>query len=167
MRLAARIVLVLTALVTAATGSGAAELTDTFTAEELLAKLRNKLAGDEILGIWIDEKHVCGLAAISTHNTKLHHTLICSDGSSSDSVDELAPMKAPRGAKRAWKTPGLTRRPLEVAGSSTFEYVDTNGEREDLYIYVEKKDGQLYGYQDGVGLEGTKDVPWMVGRPIE
>lgn len=147
-----------------ATAQQGVHLLETKTEAELVGLLRRIIRPATIVGIWIDPRNPCGLIAVTTRNQKFHQTGMCSDGSTTERFKPLEAFRQPTGAIRAWRTPGLTRREIAVLGSPTVEYVDKNGERHDMEILVERRDGRLYAYQDGIGLDGDK--PWMVGRRV-
>jgi hypothetical protein len=143
------------------------ELLEKHSEAELIQKMRAKIGSEKVAGIWVDTRHMCGLVAIVGVANRLRHITMCSDGSTSMSEFSLEVFRASVGARRAWRTPGLTRRRVIVLGSRTVEYVDRKGDRHDLFTYVEKQDGLLYAYQDGVGIDEMRDKPWMVGKKVE
>lgn len=133
------------------------------------ADLANKLEAsikppDALIAMWVDKTSPCGMIAIVAAKSGAIAQAICADGSLA-ARKVLAAVPPPPGAKRAWQTPGLKRRPLTVLGMATHEYVDAKGGRHDLDRYVELKTGELAVYQDGIGVDDA-DKPYMTARRI-
>lgn len=134
-------------------------------AGDLLSKLKGMIEeGETIVGVWVDETHPLGFIAITKVGLKLYEYTLSSDGQGWRG-NTLEAIKPPRGAKRAWQTAGLTRKTEVVLGERQATFVDKDGNSHDKHRFVERADGKLEAYEEGVGLPGTK--PWGIARPIE
>jgi hypothetical protein len=131
--------------------------------------------GEAVVGAWLDPCGPCSLIIISRHPRRgLDHFDVCADGSTSRNIlaagDDLrwSPLVAitpPKGAKRAWQTPGLVCRPKTILGKITQQCTDGSGAMNDRDTFIEQRDGTLQQFQDGVGLSGDHAV--AKARPIE
>jgi hypothetical protein len=117
----------------------------------------------------VEPSHPCGVFTLVETTKGIVDYMSCSDGKTTrDAVRRpVTPFLMP-GAARAWKTEGLSPRKYTLFGESGVEYLDAKGNRHDLNTYVERTDGRLEVYSDGVAVS-REDAhkAWAIAVPID